>query len=69
MRITILGSTSRQSNTAKVLSWIEEQFRADNHEVQSANILDYDVQGCREDIGNDVKARAVEFARMAAKDR
>ncbi|MGA2257206.1 MAG: NAD(P)H-dependent oxidoreductase [Thermoguttaceae bacterium] len=49
MRImTILGSPRRQGNTAKVLGWIEEQFQADGHEVDPANILDYDVQGCGE---------------------
>jgi len=49
MRImTILGSPRRQGNTAKVLGWIEEQFRADGHEVDRANILDYRVQGCGE---------------------
>jgi multimeric flavodoxin WrbA len=49
MRImTILGSPRRRGNTAKVLGWIEEQFQADGHEVESANILDYRVQGCGE---------------------
>jgi multimeric flavodoxin WrbA len=49
MRImTILGSPRRQGNTAKVLGWIEEQFRADGYEVDRADILDYRVQGCRE---------------------
>ena len=49
MRImTVLGSPRRQGNTAKVLGWIEEQFRADGHEVDSANILDYGAQGCGE---------------------
>jgi multimeric flavodoxin WrbA len=49
MRImTILGSPRRQGNTAKVLGWIEEQFRTDGHEVDPANILDYRVQGCGE---------------------
>ena len=49
MRImTILGSPRRQGNTAKVLGWIEQQFQADGHEVDQANILDYRVQGCGE---------------------
>ena len=49
MRImTILGSPRRKGNTAKVLGWIEEQFQADGHEVDSAHILDYHVQGCGE---------------------
>jgi hypothetical protein len=46
--MTILGSPRRQGNTAKILGWIEEQFRADGHEVDRANILDYRVQGCGE---------------------
>jgi multimeric flavodoxin WrbA len=49
MRImTILGSPRRKGNTAKVLAWIEEQMRADGHELDKANILDYNVAGCRE---------------------
>jgi multimeric flavodoxin WrbA len=49
MRImTILGSPRRQGNTAKVLSWIEEQAQTDGHELDRANILDYNVAGCRE---------------------
>jgi multimeric flavodoxin WrbA len=39
--MTILGSPRRQGNTAKVLGWIEEQFQAAGHEVDSAKILDY----------------------------
>ena len=47
MRImAVLGSPRRQGNTAKVLGWTEEQFRAGGHEVSSAKILDYRVQGC-----------------------
>ena len=46
--MTILGSPRRQGNTAKVLGWLEEQFQTDGHEVDSANILDYRVQGCGE---------------------
>ena len=78
MRImTILGSPRRQGNTAKVLGWIEEQFQADGHEVDSANILDYRVQGCGEcmackkgtvelcSIGDDANGL---FQRMAAAD-
>ncbi len=49
MRImTILGSPRRRGNTANVLGWVQEQFRADGHEVDSADILDYRVQGCGE---------------------
>ena len=46
--MTILGSPRRHGNTAKVLGWMDEQFRADGHDVESANILDYRVQGCGE---------------------
>src|SRR5208283_5341847 len=46
--MTILGSPRRHGNTAKVLGWIEEQFQSDGHAVDSANILDYRVQGCGE---------------------
>jgi len=49
MRImTILGSPRRHGNTATVLGWIKGQFQTDGHEVDSANILDYRVQGCGE---------------------
>ncbi len=78
MRImTILGSPRRQGNTAKVLGWIEEQFRDDGHEVDSASIIDHRVQGCGEcmackkgtvelcSIGDDANAL---FRRMAAAD-
>jgi multimeric flavodoxin WrbA len=75
--MTILGSPRRQGNTAKVLGWIEEQFRADGNGVESTNILDYKVQGCREcmackkgtvelcSISDDANAL---FRRMAAVD-
>jgi multimeric flavodoxin WrbA len=49
MRImTILGSPRRHGNTAKVLGWVTERFRAEGHEVDQVNILDYRVQGCGE---------------------
>jgi multimeric flavodoxin WrbA len=75
--VTILGSPRCQGNTAKVLSWMEEQFQADGHEVDSANILDYRVQGCGEcrackrgtvelcSIGDDANAL---YRRMVAAD-
>ncbi len=79
MRImTILGSPRRQGNTAKVLGFIEEQlFRTGGHAVDSANILDYHVQGCGEcmackkgtvelcTIGDDANAL---YRRMVAAD-
>jgi multimeric flavodoxin WrbA len=49
MRVaTILGSPRRHGNTAKVLQWIEGQLRADGHEIDHVDIIDYDVGGCRE---------------------
>ena len=46
--MTILGSPKRQGNTAKVLGWIEDQFRNGGHTVDQAHIVDYQVQGCGE---------------------
>jgi multimeric flavodoxin WrbA len=46
--MTILGSPRRQGNTAKVLEWVEDQLRAGGHQVDAANMLDYEVQGCGE---------------------
>jgi multimeric flavodoxin WrbA len=75
--MTILGSPRRHGNTAKVLGWIEEQFRAEGHEVDRANISDHRVQGCGEcmackkgtielcSIGDDANAL---FRRMVAAD-
>ncbi len=78
MRImTILGSPRRQGNTAKVLSWIEEHVQANGHGLDRANILDYNLAGCRECLA--CKKAALElcsidddanalFRRMAAAD-
>lgn len=75
--MTILGSPRRQGNTAKVLGWVETQFRADGHEVDRANMLDYHVQGCGEcmackrgtielcSVGDDANAL---YRRMVAAD-
>jgi multimeric flavodoxin WrbA len=49
MRVmTILGSPRRKGNTAKILGWIEDQLRADGHEIDAANMLDHKVGGCSE---------------------
>ena len=49
MRVmTILGSPRRHGNTAKILGWIEDQFHAAGHQVDSANLLDYSIRGCGE---------------------
>ena len=78
MRImTILGSPRRRGNTARVLGWIEEQLQANGHNVDHANMVDYDVRGCGEcmackkgtielcSIQDDANAL---FRRMAAAD-
>jgi multimeric flavodoxin WrbA len=49
--MTILGSPRQHGNTAKALQWVEDQLRADGHEVVHINILDYDVGGCGECLG------------------
>ena len=49
--MTILGSPRQHGNTAKALQWVEDQLRADGHEVVHVNILDYDVGGCGECLG------------------
>jgi multimeric flavodoxin WrbA len=46
--MTILGSPRRHGNTAKVLGWVEDQFRSDGWEVDRTDIVDCRVQGCGE---------------------
>jgi multimeric flavodoxin WrbA len=46
--MTILGSPRRHGNTAKALGWVEEQLRAEGHEIDRVDIIDYNVGGCRE---------------------
>ncbi len=46
--ITIFGSPRKNGNTAKVLNWVEEELRAQGHEVERANINDYKINGCIE---------------------
>ena len=75
--MTVLGSPRRRGNTAKVLTWIEEQFRADGHEVDRANVVECHVRGCGECMAcrkGKVELCAVEddanalFRRMVAAD-
>jgi multimeric flavodoxin WrbA len=49
--VTVLGSPRRHGNTAKALGWVEDQFRADGHDVDRIDIIDYNVGGCRECLG------------------
>lgn len=46
--MTILGSPRRHGNTAKVLGWIQGKLLADGHQLDTADIVDYRVQGCGE---------------------
>ena len=75
--MTILGSPRRHGNTATVLGWIEDHFRAVGHNVDVVNMLDYNVRGCGECLA--CKKGAVElcsidddanalFRRMVAAD-
>jgi multimeric flavodoxin WrbA len=46
--MTVLGSPRRHGNTAKALGWVEDEFRAEGHDLDHVNILDYNVGGCSE---------------------
>jgi multimeric flavodoxin WrbA len=47
MRVTtILGSPRQKGNTAKVLSWFEDEIKAQGHEIDRINLADYEVKGC-----------------------
>lgn len=46
--ISILGSPRKKGNTAKALSWVEEELRARGHEVEHVDIVDHDIHGCVE---------------------
>ncbi len=50
MRVTsVLGSPRvKKGNTAKVLGWVEEELRAKGHDVDRINIIDKNVNGCKE---------------------
>ena len=43
---TILGSPRKKGNTAKVLSWFEEELKNQGHEAERINIVDRDIKGC-----------------------
>jgi hypothetical protein len=44
--MAILRRPKWQSNTVKVLAWIEEQFQVDGHERDLADSLDSRVPSC-----------------------
>ena len=43
---TILGSPRKKGNTAKVLSWFEDEMKARGHEIDRINMADSEVKGC-----------------------
>lgn len=44
--MSVLGSPRRRGNTARVLGWVEEELAALGHEVDRADLADYEVRGC-----------------------
>jgi multimeric flavodoxin WrbA len=45
--VTIFGSPRKEGNTAKVLEWMEEAFKATKHQVDRIDVNDYNVNGCK----------------------
>jgi len=46
--MSILGSPRREGNTAKAIGLVEDELRAQGHEVERVNIVDRDIRGCAE---------------------
>ena len=47
MKVLAINSSPRKNgNTAKVLGWVEEEFRSRGHEVEHIHISDYKLEGC-----------------------
>lgn len=44
--LSMLGSPRKKGNTAKVLTWAEEEFQNLGHQVDRVNVVDYQVNGC-----------------------
>lgn len=44
--LSLLGSPRKQGNTAKVLSWVEEELRNQGHSVDRLHLVDYHLEGC-----------------------
>ena len=49
--MTLLGSPRKRGNTAQLLDVVEDTLRADGHEVDRADIVDYSFSGCHECFG------------------
>ncbi|MFH1143302.1 MAG: NAD(P)H-dependent oxidoreductase [Candidatus Eisenbacteria bacterium] len=49
MRImSCFGSPRADGNTAKVLAWVEAQWRSDGHTVERVSLAEHALSGCRE---------------------
>jgi multimeric flavodoxin WrbA len=44
--VSVLGSPRMAGNTATVLGWVEAQLKADGHELEHLNVIDYEMSGC-----------------------
>lgn len=44
--ITVLGSARMHGNTATALGWVENTLRAEGHQVEHINVIDYEMSGC-----------------------
>lgn len=44
--ITLLGSPRKRGNTATALGWFEEAMKAQGHDIDRVNIVDFEVKGC-----------------------
>jgi len=44
--ITLLGSPRKRGNTATALGWLEEAMKAQGHDIDRVNIVDFEVKGC-----------------------
>jgi len=46
--VSLLGSPRKKGNTAKVLTWTEEELLNLGHHVERVNVIDYQINGCLE---------------------
>ena len=44
--ITLLGSPRKRGNTATALGWFEEELKAQGHNIDRVNVVDFEVKGC-----------------------
>ena len=44
--LSVLGSPRKMGNTAKVLTWIDEELQSLGHQVDRVNVVDYKINGC-----------------------